>query len=167
MSTWTLKFLPGKKRKLYIVWCKETIVTKRERLSFFVFKVVCLSSASDSSETIEVTIMKLYTVTATASDMGKHHVLIIWTLIFIQGHTDLIHKNNKCSIISETVPTNVYHFAVKRVRLKVCKICSQSDDLALYSRSQLRLKLHKCLTCTVIAIYQTVFKLWHSHVESL
>ena len=35
-------------------------------------------------------------------------------------------------------------FSVKIVRLKVYVIFSQSDDLDLYSRSQLRLKLNKC-----------------------
>ena len=65
---------------------------------------VCLSVflASDSSETIEVIIIKFGTVTA--SDMRMHHMLIILTLTFIPGHTDLIlhHKNNKCLIISES-----------------------------------------------------------------
>ena len=52
---------------------------------FCVCIFVCVSFASDSSETIEVIIMKLGTVTA--SDMRMHHVLIILTLTFIQGHT--------------------------------------------------------------------------------
>ena len=34
---------------------------------------------------------------------------------------------------------------------KIYIIFSQSDDLALYSRSQLRLKLDTCLTCTLIS----------------
>ena len=50
---------------------------------------VCVSVlASDSSETVEVTTIKLGTVTAT--DMRMHHVLML-TLTFIQGHTDLNH----------------------------------------------------------------------------
>ena len=49
---------------------------------------LCVSLASDSSETIEVTIVKPDMVTA--SDMLTHHtVLIILTLTFIQGETDL------------------------------------------------------------------------------
>ena len=48
---------------------------------------VCVSLAGDSSETVEVIIVKLGTVTA--SDTKMHHVLIILTLTFIQGHTDL------------------------------------------------------------------------------
>ena len=36
----------------------------------------------------------------TALDTGVHHVLIILTLAFIQGHTYLNHDNNKCLIIS-------------------------------------------------------------------
>ena len=47
----------------------------------------CVSLASDASETIHVIIVKVAMVTA--SDMGVHYVLIILTLNFIQGHTDL------------------------------------------------------------------------------
>ena len=56
-----------------------------------------VSLARDSSETIEVIIIELGTVTV--SDMRMHHVLIIVTLS--EGHTDLNHENNKCLIISE------------------------------------------------------------------
>ena len=52
---------------------------------------VCLSLASDSSETIEVIISKLGTVAA--SDMKMHHALIVLTLTFIQGHTYLNREN--------------------------------------------------------------------------
>ena len=39
-------------------------------------------------------------------------------------------------------------------------VFSQSDDLALHSRSQLRLKIDKCLTCTILTISVTLdFKL--------
>ena len=62
---------------------------------------MCLSLASNSSETVKVTFIKFST--ATASDMGMHHVLIILTLTFIQGQTDLNHENNKCSILSVTI----------------------------------------------------------------
>ena len=78
---------------------------------------VCVSLASDSSETVEVIIIKLDTVTA--SDMLMHHVLIILILTFTQGHTYLNHENNKCSIISETVQATTITFDVKVVRLKV------------------------------------------------
>ena len=60
-----------------------------------------VSLTSDSSETVEIIIVKLGTVTAW--DMRMHHVLIILTLTFIQGHTDLNHEKNKCFIISETI----------------------------------------------------------------
>ena len=53
---------------------------------------VCVSLASDSSETVEVIIVKLSTMTT--SDMRMHHMLIILTVTFIQGHTDLNHENN-------------------------------------------------------------------------
>ena len=39
----------------------------------------------------------------TASEMVMHHVLIVLTLTFIQGHTDLNREHYKCLIISETV----------------------------------------------------------------
>ena len=77
---------------------------------------VCVS-ASDSLETIEVIIIKRGTVTA--SDMRMHHVLIILTLTFIQGHTDFNHKNNKCLIISERYRVMPIESVVEIVRLKV------------------------------------------------
>ena len=101
----------------------------------------CVSLATDFSESIEVIISKLGTVTA--SDMIMHHVLIIFTLTFIQDHTYVNPENNQCSIISEIVQAISIKFAVKIVRLKVYIIFSQSDDLALHSKSQLRLKLEK------------------------
>ena len=71
---------------------------------------VCVSFASDSSETIEVIIIELGTVTA--SDMLMHHVLITLTLTFIQDHTDLNHDNNKFDYI-QAIPIT---FVVKIVR---------------------------------------------------
>ena len=79
----------------------------------------------------------------TASDMVMHHVLIILTLTFSQGHTDRNHENNKGLIISETVQAISIKFAVKIVRLKIYIIFSQSDNFALNSRSQLHLKLDR------------------------
>ena len=78
--------------------------------------------ASDSSETIEGIIVKLGTVTA--SGMVMHHVLIILTLTFTHGHTDLNHENNKCLIISEHIQAIPIKCAVKIVRLKVYIILS-------------------------------------------
>ena len=51
---------------------------------------LCLSFASDFSETIEVIIIKPGTVIA--SDVGKHHVFTIWAVTFSQGQTDLNHE---------------------------------------------------------------------------
>ena len=48
---------------------------------------VCLSQAIPWKLLFQVIIIKLNTMTA--SDMRMHHVLIILTLTFIQGHTDL------------------------------------------------------------------------------
>ena len=75
-----------------------------------------VSLAHDSSETVKVITLELGTVPA--SDMRMHHVLIILTLIFIQGHTDQNHENNKSLIISETIQAMPITFAVKIVRLK-------------------------------------------------
>ena len=58
---------------------------------------VCPSQAQASSK------FKLSMVTASDMVNIMHHMLIILTLTFIQGHTDLNRENNKCSIISETV----------------------------------------------------------------
>ena len=79
---------------------------------------VCACVLSDSSETVQVIIVKLSTVTA-SDNMVIHHVLLILTLTFIQGYTDRNHENNKGSIISETVQAVLITFAVKIVRLKV------------------------------------------------
>ena len=84
---------------------------------------VCLSLASDSTETVVVVIIKFGTVTA--SDKRMHHAFII--LI-----TDLDHENDKYSFISETVQAIPIKFAVKIVQLKVYIIFSQSNDLALH-----------------------------------
>ena len=78
---------------------------------------VCVPLASDSWETIEATIIKLGMITA--SQMLMHCVLIILTLTFIQGHTDINHKNNKCLIISEIIQAMPISFTVKIVQLKV------------------------------------------------
>ena len=72
---------------------------------------VCLSLASHSSETVEIIIVKLGTMTA--SDMMMHRVLIILTLTFTQGQTDLNHENNKGLIISETIQAMPIKFDVK------------------------------------------------------
>ena len=83
-----------------------------------------MSLASDSSETVEVVIIKRGVVTA--SDMEMRHVFVILTLTFIQGHTELNLENNKCLIISETVQAIPMKFAVKIVRLKVYNLFSSS-----------------------------------------
>ena len=81
---------------------------------------------------------------------NDHHKFIKLTLFFVQGHTHL----NRYFI---NFSSNAH--AVKIVRLKVYLILSQSLDLAHHSRSQLCLKLDRFLTCTIVAISQTVFKL--------
>ena len=112
---------------------------------------VCLSRASDSSKIITVIIVKLGNVTV--SDMRMHQVLIILTLTFTQGHTDQNNKNNKCLIISETIQA-----CCEDIPMKSLYDHHQSNDLALHSRSQLRLNLDNSF------ISWTVFKLWHSNL---
>ena len=72
---------------------------------------------SNFSETVEVIIVKLGTVTA--SDMGMHLVWFILTLTFIQGHIGQNHENTKYLTISETFQAMSIKFAVKIVQLKV------------------------------------------------
>ena len=78
---------------------------------------VRVSLASDSSETVDFTIVKRGTVTVSVTKM--HHELSISTFTFIQGHTDLNHENNKCLTISEAIQAMAIRFAVKVVRPKV------------------------------------------------
>ena len=73
-------------------FCAAKLLTL-ETLGKITDTVFVVSHASDSSETVEILIVKLGTVTA--SDVRMHHVLIILTLTFIQGHTDQNHENNK------------------------------------------------------------------------
>ena len=84
-------------------FCLQSRKSDRARINVDDLESVCvhvrlsvrLFLASDSSETVEVSICKLGTVTA--SDLMMHHVLIILTLTFIQGHIYLNHENNKMS----------------------------------------------------------------------
>ena len=97
---------------------------------------VCVFIASDSSETVEVIIVKLGTVTA--SDMSMHHVLIILTLTFVQGHADRNHEIIKVWLFHKLFKQCT--FAVIIGYDKGLYDHCQSDDLDLYSRSQVRLK---------------------------
>ena len=54
------------------------------------------------------------------SDMRMRHVLIILTLTFIQGHTDLHHESIKCFIISKTIQGMTIKCAVRIDQLRVC-----------------------------------------------
>ena len=92
-------------------------------LSVSVCLSVCPSIASHISETRQAITIKFDKVTASVTRM--YHVLTIFTLTFIQGHTDLNHENSKCLIISETVQAMPIKFAVKLVQLKVYIIFSQ------------------------------------------
>ena len=54
---------------------------------------VCVSLASDSSETVEVTVIKLGMVTAAHRGMLRALMIISLTLTFIPGHTDRNHEH--------------------------------------------------------------------------
>ena len=90
--------------------------------------------ASDSSQTVEVIIFKLGTVTA--SDMGMHRVIFILTVsvTFIQYHVNLNHENNKGLIISETIQEMPINFAVKIVYMTIA------------SPMTLTIQGHKCVS---------------------
>ena len=118
------------------------------------------------SETIEVTIIKLGTVTA--SDINATRANYIDLDLHSRINTDYIdfnHENNKCSIISEIVQAVPIKFVVKIVRLKMYIICSPSDDLALHSRSQLRLNLDTCENFYYNShISDSINKLWYPNL---
>ena len=75
--------------------------------------------ASDSSETVEVIIVKLGT------DASRINY------IDLQGHTYLNHENNKCFTILETIQVMFIKFAVKIVRLKVYMVIASAMTLTL------------------------------------
>ena len=60
-------------------------------------------------------------------------------------------------IISETVQAMPITFSVKIVELKVYKLCSHYDGLALHSRSQLRVKIDNVLTCTIYVFIYFIY----------
>ena len=77
----------------HFLFANQTLRKLTETECVCVSVCVGLSLASDSSDTIiKVIIIKFGTMTA--SDMIMHHVLVILTLIFIQGQTDII--QNTC-----------------------------------------------------------------------
>ena len=59
------------------------------------------------SRTVEITIVKLGTVTA--SYVRMHHVLIILTLTFIQGHTYLSHVMKMINVYFKNYSSNDHH----------------------------------------------------------
>ena len=137
---------------VHAYWCAYVSVQVCTCAGACVCTSVCLSVrsslASDSSKTIEV-IIKLRTVAV--SDVRMHHVLIILTLIFTQGHTDLNHEKNKCSIISETFQAMSFTFCVNIVRLKCYTIFASPmtlPSLEVTTASQ----TWSVLTCSLIVV---------------
>ena len=74
------------------------------------------------------------------SNVVMHHVLIILTLTFIQGHIYLNHENNKCVVISETIEAIPIKFAVKICRRKVNIIFFLSQMTLLFTQG------HNCVS---------------------
>ena len=123
----------------------------RDRVCLCLCLSVRVSLSSDSSET--VIMVNLGTVTA--SDTRMHHVLIMLTLTFIQGHTDRNHENNKCLIISETVQSMLLKFAVNMVRLKVCMTVARPMTLTF-------IQGHKCVNLQYFGQYLNYnIQTWH------
>ena len=114
---------------------------------------VCLSVTSHISETSWAIAIRFDTVTVSVTRM--HHVFIILTLIFIQGHTDLNHENNKCLIIS----SNAHQVCCEHRPTKGLYDQCQSDDLDLHSRSLVRLKLNYLICNILDNISAITFKL--------
>ena len=81
-----------------------------------------------------------------------HHVLIILTLTFIQGHTICSHENDKCLIISETTRAMHHQICCEDGLTKRLYDHYRCDDLDLYSKSQVPLRLDYFLTCSISAI---------------
>ena len=103
----------------------------------------CLSVASHISWTREAIAIKFYKVTA--SVMAMHKVFFSFTLTFTQGHIDLNHENNKCSIISETIQAMPIKFAMNIVRLKVGIIFASPMTLTFNEGyNEPLLKLYNC-----------------------
>ena len=107
-----------------------------------------VSLTSDSSEPAEDIIVRLGTVTV--SDMGMHHMLIILTLTFIQGHTDLNHENIKKINHFRNYASNAHQLSCEDSPTTGLYDHYQSDDLDLHSRPQVRLKLDYFLTCNIL-----------------
>ena len=84
---------------------KVNIIYRRGYVHLRLGVCACLSDinlpAISQKPVLKAIAIKFDTVIASVTRM--HRMLIILTLTFIQGHTDLNHENNKCLIISETV----------------------------------------------------------------
>ena len=101
---------------------------------------VCSNERSEWLNGETLVIIKLRKVAA--SDMRMRHVLIILTVTFIQGHTDLNHENSNIIYVRlfQKHLTNAHHVCCEDSPTKgLYKLC-QSDDLDLHARSQLRFK---------------------------
>ena len=113
---------------------------------------VCLSVrlalVNDFSETIEVIIIKPGMVTDSVMEM--HHVLMIWSLTFIKGHTYFNHEDNECSIVSETFQAMPTKFAAKIIRLKAYITVASPMTLTFTQGHNCISNLAVVLTCSLI-----------------
>ena len=143
---------PGKILKVLECNCKTTETV-------FVYVCLCVCLAGDSSETVQVNIVKLKLDTVTASGMRMHHVLIILTLTFIQGHTDQNHENNNFDYFKKICKQ--WPSIVKRVWLSIYMTIGSTITLAF-------IQGHKCIsnltTFNLEYLRQYYFKLFiHSN----
>ena len=90
-----------------------------------------------------------------------HHVSIILTLTFIQSHTDLNHKNNKCLIISETIQAMPTKFAVKTVQLNVYRTIASPMTLT-FIQGQAHLKFDNFFKLQYLGQHRSYYiQTWH------
>ena len=94
-----------------------------------------VSLASDSWETAQVIIVKLGMVTT--SDMGMHHVLIIFTLTFTEGHIDL---NPFSAILPYTLITLCQVAWLQHTHMSAC-LAHTADKLSRITKTSISQKL--------------------------
>ena len=102
---------------------------------------VRLSIARRISETSEAIAIKFDMVTASVTRM--HHVLMVLTLSFIQGHTKLKCENNTFLMFHyfRNYSSNAHQVCCEDSLTKDLKNLCQSADLDIHSRSQQCLKI--------------------------
>ena len=86
--------------------CFQTLKTLKKLRRLCVRACVC--ACVRASQVIPRILPGIEVIIKLGMDIRMHHAFIILTLTLIQGHTDLIHENNRCLIISETFQSNAH-----------------------------------------------------------